>query len=42
MALRYDTRAWEKRFLELWPEGSAANLSYRERIVSGPAFERAA
>jgi hypothetical protein len=42
MALRYDTRAWEKRFLELWPEGSAANLSYCERIVSGPAFERAA
>ncbi len=42
MALRYDLAGWEKRFLELWPAGSAAHRSYYERIVSGPAFERAA
>jgi hypothetical protein len=42
MALRYDAGAWEKRFLELWPAGSDAHRSYYERIVSGPAFERAA
>jgi hypothetical protein len=42
VALRYDAAAWEKRFLELWPAGSAAHRSYYERIVSGPAFERAA
>jgi hypothetical protein len=42
MALRYDPAAWEKRFLELWPAGSDAHRSYFERIVSGPAFERAA
>jgi hypothetical protein len=42
MALRYDTAAWDKRFLELWPAGSAAHRSYFERIRQGPAFERAA
>jgi len=42
IALRYDERAWEARFLELWPAGSDAHRSYYGRIVSGPAFERAA
>jgi hypothetical protein len=42
VALRYDVAAWEKRFLGLWPAGSDAHRSYYERIVSGPAFERAA
>jgi hypothetical protein len=42
IALRYDVAAWERRFLELWPAGTAAHRSYFERIVSGPAFERAA
>jgi hypothetical protein len=42
MALRYDAASWEKRFLALWPAGSDAHASYHERIVSGPAFERAA
>jgi hypothetical protein len=42
IAVRYDAAAWEKRFLELWPAGSDAHRSYYERIVSGPAFERAA
>ncbi len=42
LALRYDTRAWERRFLALWPAGSYAHRSYYGRIVSGPAIERAA
>jgi hypothetical protein len=40
--LAYDVAAWEKRFVELWPAGSDAHSSYYERIVGGPAFERAA
>ena len=42
MAVAYDARAWEKRFLELWPEGSDAHRSYLARIRSGPDFELAA
>ena len=42
MALAYDFAAWEKRFLELWPEGSDAHRSYFERIRQGPDFELAA
>ncbi|HEY5898446.1 MAG TPA: hypothetical protein VIV54_12835 [Burkholderiales bacterium] len=38
--LRYDTRAWEKRFLEQWPAGSDAHASYWERIRNGPAHSR--
>lgn len=39
--LRYDTRAWEKRFLAQWPEGSAAHVSYWQRMRTGPAYARA-
>lgn len=42
MPVAYDTGAWEKRFLELWPAGTDAHRSYHGRIMSGPAFERAA
>jgi hypothetical protein len=42
MALAYDVAAWERRFLELWPEGSGAHRSYLQRIRSGPDFELAA
>jgi len=38
IALRYDQKAWEKRFLELWPLGSPAHLSYYGRISSGPSY----
>ncbi len=38
VALRYDPRAWEKRFLEQWPPGSAAHRSYFERIAHGPRY----
>jgi hypothetical protein len=39
--LRYDTAAWERRFLEQWPEASDAHASYHARIVHGPAYSRA-
>jgi len=38
IALRYDYEAWERRFLELWPEGSPAHLSYYGRIRNGPSY----
>jgi hypothetical protein len=42
VALAYDFAAWDKRFVELWPEGSDAHCSYFARIRQGPDFERAA
>jgi hypothetical protein len=36
--LAYDVAAWEKCFLQQWPEGSDAHASYYQRIVSGPAY----
>jgi hypothetical protein len=38
LAIRYDDAAWQKRFLENWPEGSPAWLSYFDRIVKGPDY----
>jgi hypothetical protein len=38
MPLRYDIAAWERRFLEQWPAGSAAHRSYYERIIGGPGY----
>lgn len=35
--VRYDQDSFVKWFDELWPEGSPAEISYRRRIVSGPA-----
>ncbi|TMH74575.1 MAG: hypothetical protein E6H57_00440 [Betaproteobacteria bacterium] len=40
--LRYDTRAWEQRFLEQWPAGSDAHASYYARIMNGPDYSRQA
>ncbi|HZM33673.1 MAG TPA: hypothetical protein VFC18_04190 [Burkholderiales bacterium] len=37
--LRYDYAAWERVFLELWPEGSAAHRSYYKRITGGPSYD---
>jgi len=42
MPIAYDTTAWERRFLELWPPGSDAHCSYVERIRGGPDLELAA
>ena len=34
----YDTSAWERRFLEHWPAGTDAHLSYFARICEGPLY----
>jgi hypothetical protein len=39
--VRYDTTAWKRRFLEQWPPGSDAHLSYYARICEGPAYSTA-
>lgn len=36
--LRYDSTAWQKRFLSQWPPGSDAHESYWDRIVRGPRY----
>jgi hypothetical protein len=41
MPLRYDPRAWQKRFLAQWPPGSDAHRSYWDRIAKGPAYAMA-
>ncbi|WP_449391270.1 hypothetical protein [Eoetvoesiella caeni] len=38
IAVRYDDPAWQRSFLENWPEGSPAWLSYFDRIANGPDF----
>jgi hypothetical protein len=36
IALPYDSEAFLRRFLARWPDGTAAHLSYFERITAGP------
>lgn len=36
--VHYDATAFEKTFLDNWPEGSPAHHSYYRRIVDGPAY----
>lgn len=36
--IRYDTAAWKRRFLDQWPQGSDAHLSYYARLCDGPAY----
>lgn len=38
IAIDYDHRAWLSHFDRFWPAGSAAALSYRERIENGPDY----
>lgn len=38
LRLRFDLDRWLERFDALWPAGSPAAVSYRGRIVAGPAF----
>jgi len=38
MRIRFDLARWLERFDRLWPAGSAAAVSYRDRIARGPAF----
>ena len=37
-AIDFDAAAWYRRFVELWPAGSDAELSYHARIVNGPRY----
>ncbi len=37
--LRYDHSAWLARFLDTWPPGSPAHVSYFRRLTEGPDFE---
>ena len=41
-AIPYDHAAWRERFLACWPEGSAAHVSYFQRIMNGPNYAPAA
>ena len=34
----YDHARWMERFLDSWPDGSAAHASYHKRMVDGPRF----
>ncbi|MDP1647509.1 MAG: hypothetical protein Q8M01_04820 [Rubrivivax sp.] len=38
LPVRFDAQRWQSDFLTQWPPGSAAWLSYFERITRGPAF----
>jgi hypothetical protein len=38
LPVRFDAERWHREFLAQWPPGSAAWLSYFERITRGPAF----
>ena len=38
LAIHYDHASWQRSFLENWPEGSPAWLSYFERISKGPDY----
>jgi hypothetical protein len=38
LRIRFDAASWLERFDAIWPAGSPAAVSYRERIVRGPAF----
>ena len=38
LAMHYDQPAWERCFLEQWPEGSDAHTSYWGRIRHGPRY----
>lgn len=38
LPLAYDSEAFLRRFQRRWPAGSAAAISYRERIMAGPVY----
>jgi hypothetical protein len=41
LPVSFDDAAWIARFLQQWPAGSLAHLSYHDRIVDGPGFSPA-
>jgi hypothetical protein len=40
LAIAYDARAWQARFLEQWPPASDAHRSYFARILHGPNYSK--
>jgi len=38
LSVQFDADAWMAEFERLWPAGTAAQVSYRQRIVDGPCF----
>jgi hypothetical protein len=38
LRIRFDAARWLDRFDALWPAGSPAAVSYRDRIARGPQF----
>jgi hypothetical protein len=38
LAVQFDADAWIAEFERLWPSGTAAHVSYRQRIIDGPCF----
>ena len=38
IGVHYDHALWSERFLASWPEGSAAHMSYWNRIANGPDY----
>ena len=40
LALRFEERRWNERFLASWPAGSPAHESYYRRIAHGPSFTK--
>ena len=41
IALEYNHAGWLKQFTTDWPAGSPAQMSYRDRILNGPAYTMA-
>jgi hypothetical protein len=41
LPLAYDAPRWQAEFEAPWPPGSAAHVSYFERITRGPRYTRA-
>jgi hypothetical protein len=40
LPVAYDHQQWQEVFLRQWPAGSAAHLSYWQRICRGPAYSK--
>ena len=38
LAVAYDHAQWQSEFSANWPGGSAAHLSYHQRIAGGPSY----
>jgi hypothetical protein len=41
IAIEFDKLQWQQQFLQQWPAGSDAHLSYWDRIQAGPNFDAA-